>query len=57
MSVCRPRGRYYTPYAEIDEADDALAIQEKISANLEGGSLTLTLPKAKAAHPRKIAVG
>ena len=107
-------GRYYVPYADIYETDEALAVvmempgvekkdldvglendalrvdgridfskykdmepvyaeynvghyersftlgsaidQEKISANLEDGVLTLTLPKAKHAQPRKIAI-
>ncbi len=108
-------GRYYIPYADIYETDEALAVvmempgvekkdldvglendvlkvdgridfakykeiepvyaeynvghyarsfalggavdREKISASLEDGVLTLTLPKAKHAQPRKIAIG
>jgi HSP20 family protein len=107
-------GRYYIPYADIFETDEALAVvmempgvekkdldvglendvlrvdgridfskykdmdpvyaeynvghyarsfalggavdQEKISASLEDGVLTLTLPKAKHAQPRKIGI-
>ena len=108
-------GRYYIPYADIYETDEALAVvmempgvekkdlavdlendvlrvdgridftkykdmepvyseynvghyarsftlggavdREKISASLEDGVLTLTLPKAKHAQPRKITIG
>ena len=108
-------GRYYVPYADIYETDEALTVvmempgveksrlnvalendvlkvdgqidftkykdmepvyaeynvghyarsftlsnkidQEKISAQLEDGVLTLTLPKAKQARPRPISIG
>jgi HSP20 family protein len=45
-------GHYARSFALSDAVD-----QEKISANLEDGVLTLTLPKAKRALPRKIAIG
>jgi HSP20 family protein len=108
-------GRYYVPYADIDETEDALCVvmempgvekkdlnvalendalrvdgqidfskyegmepvyteynvghytrsftlsnkidQERISAQLDDGVLTLTLPKAKEARPRRISIG
>ena len=45
-------GHYARSFALSNTID-----REKISANLEDGVLTLTLPKAKHAQPRKIAIG
>ena len=45
-------GHYARSFALSNKVD-----REKISANLEDGVLTLTLPKAKHAQPRKIAIG
>ncbi len=44
---------HYTRSFTLGSAID----KEKISANLEDGVLTLTLPKAKHAQPRKITIG
>jgi len=44
-------GHYARSFALSNKVD-----REKISANLEDGVLTLTLPKAKHAQPRKIAI-
>jgi len=44
-------GHYARSFALSDKID-----QERISANLEDGVLTLTLPKAKHAQARKIAI-
>ncbi|MGO9422361.1 Hsp20/alpha crystallin family protein [Roseiarcus sp.] len=44
-------GHYARSFALSNTID-----REKISANLEDGVLTLTLPKAKHAQPRKIAI-
>ena len=45
-------GHYARSFALSDQAD-----QDNISARLEGGVLTLTLPKSPAARPRRIAIG
>jgi len=45
-------GHYARSFSLSDRVD-----QENISANLEDGVLTLTLPKAKAAQPRRISIG
>jgi len=45
-------GHYARSFALSDAID-----QERISASLEDGVLTLTLPKAKRAQPRRIAIG
>ena len=45
-------GHYARSFALSDKID-----RDKIGANLEDGVLTLTLPKAKQAQPRKIAIG
>jgi len=45
-------GHYARSFALSDAID-----QERISASLEDGVLTLTLPKAKRAEPRRITIG
>ena len=45
-------GHYARSFALSNAID-----QERITANLEDGVLTLTLPKAKHAKPRKIPIG
>ncbi|MBV8106232.1 MAG: Hsp20/alpha crystallin family protein [Hyphomicrobiales bacterium] len=45
-------GHYARSFALSNHFD-----RDKISANLEDGVLTLTLPKAKHAQPRKIEIG
>jgi HSP20 family protein len=45
-------GHYTRSFAISNKID-----QERISAQLENGVLTLTLPKAKEAQPRRISIG
>jgi HSP20 family molecular chaperone IbpA len=45
-------GHYVRSFALSDKID-----QEKISAQLDDGVLTLTLPKAKESQPRRINIG
>lgn len=45
-------GHYARSFALSNKID-----QERISAQLEDGVLTLTLPKAKEAQPRRITIG
>lgn len=44
-------GEFYRTFALSDEVD-----RDRISANMNNGVLTLTLPKAEAARPKKIHV-
>jgi len=45
-------GHYARSFSLSDRID-----RDKISASLEDGILTLTLPKSKAAEPRRISIG
>jgi HSP20 family protein len=49
---CESRGLDYRRVFDLDPAIDA----DKITAKIEHGVVTLTLPKAEAVKPRKIAV-